>query len=434
MLPKIEIDSLSSTGEGVGSLDGMKVFVEGALPGETVQIKIHQRKKTYATANLIEILTHSCKRIQPVCSLFGSCGGCQLMHLNYSSQIEAKKERVAEALKRIGGLQACEVLPCLPSPVTLGYRNKIQLPIVWENGKKRIGLYRKNTHEIIPVNQCLIQCPQGNKILSFISEKLTNPSVYHILIRSAIFLDETHIIFVTTGQCSKELKLFAEELLEDNNTIKGVIENLNTRRGNVVLGPHFRLLAGRPFIYEKLLGKTFKISPAAFFQINPAQAENLYTKVLELADIQTHETVLDTYCGVGALAILASDHAHSVSGIECIPSAIADAKENAHLNGVECTFLCGRAEKLIRRFTKLDVVFLNPPRKGCDPSLIQTLMQTKPSKIIYVSCDPATLARDLALLHPSYTIDTIQPIDLFPQTMHVETVVRLSLRTQLTKS
>lgn len=311
--------------------------------------------------------------------------------------------------------------------MSLGYRNKIQLPLVWENGKKTIGLYRKQSHEIIPLNRCLIQCPPGDEIFSLVAEKLTIPTVRHVLIRNAVFNEEALVIFVSTGQFSKELKKLAEELRESNSIIKGVVENLNTRSNNVILGPTFRLLSGRPYIYEKLLGKIFKISPSAFFQVNPGQTERLYEHAITLAQIAPSEIILDAYCGVGTLAIFAASYAHHAYGIECVPHALADAIENARLNRLKnCTFICGKAEEMIQQFDPLDVVFLNPPRKGCEPAVLNTLLNKKPRKVIYISCDPATLARDLARLVPTYQIDTIQPFDMFPQTMHVETVVRLT--------
>ena len=339
-----------------------------------------------------------------------------------------KRRRVSDALERIGGFENPEVLPCVPSPDALGYRNKIQLPVVWENGKKRLGLYRKESHEIIPLKKCLIQCPQGEALLEYINEHLTITSVRYVLIRNAIFNDEALIIFVTNGQSTKELKSFAQELMERYPSIKGVVENVNTHSGNVILGSKFRPLAGRPYIYEKLLDKTFKISPSAFFQINPKQTERLYAKALELASIQSHQSVLDAYCGVGTLALFAADQAKQVYGIECIQHAIHDACENARINNlINCSFICGKAEEKILQLGTLDVVFLNPPRKGCAQELLDTLLIKKPKKILYISCDPATLARDLAKLAPSYSITTIQPFDMFPQTMHVETVVSLNL-------
>jgi 23S rRNA (uracil1939-C5)-methyltransferase len=423
----LQITSLSSTGEGIGSLGGMKIFVEGALPNETVAIKITRPKKTYAQGELLSILKPSSERRDPPCPLFGECGGCQIMHLDYAAQLELKKRRVIDALQRIGKFTDLEVLPCLPSPTFLGYRNKIQLPVRWENGQQTMGLYRKNSHEIIPLTRCVIQCPQGEEILQLIKNRLTLPSVRYVLIRNAVFQKEALVIFVTTGRFSEELKKLAEGLIETNPVIKGVVENIHTS-GNCILGPRFRTLAGRPFIYETLLNKTFKISASAFFQINPAQTEKLYEKALELSEIQPSEVVLDAYCGVGGLAILAADRAHHVYGIECVPSAIEDAITNARLNQIENgTFFCEKAETIIHQFDKLDVVFLNPPRKGCEPKLLRALLEKKPKRIIYISCDPATLARDCAQLRTHYEVTAVQPIDMFPQTMHVETIVRADL-------
>jgi 23S rRNA (uracil1939-C5)-methyltransferase len=422
----LKISSLSSAGEGIGSIDGMKIFVEGALPGEEVAVTLVEQKKSYAKAELNQILSPSLERTKPPCSAFGQCGGCQVMHLHYPSQLEFKRKRVFEALERIGGMYNPEVLPCLPSPFSLGYRNKIQIPVLWEKGKKILGLYRKNSHEIIPLDRCLIQCPQGEAIFHLIAEKLCLPTVRYVLIRNALFREEALVLFVTSGQFSKELKKLAEELMASHSLIKGVVENVNRRKGNTILGPTFRLLAGRPYIYETLLNRTFKISPSAFFQINPAQTERLYEKAIELAEIDSQENVLDAYCGVGALAIFAAAHTKKVHGIECVSQAIADAIENARLNNVGfCRFTCGKAEEKIQE-EEFDTLFLNPPRKGCDPKLIKSLLEKKPKKIVYISCDPATLARDLALLSNKYKPNAIQPMDMFPQTMHVETVVRLT--------
>ncbi len=425
----LKIHALSSNGEGIGSLDGLKVFVDGALPDETVTVRIREQKKNYAIADLVEVISPSQHRVEPPCPLFGSCGGCQLMHLDYSQQLIVKRQRVVDALTRLGHFHDLPVLPCLPSPHSLAYRNKIQLPLIWEKGKKTIGLYRKESHEIIPLNQCLIQCAEGEAILKLIRERLEVPSVRFTLIRNAVFNQEALLIFVTDGGFSKELQACAESLMAAHPTLKGVVENVNLRSDNVILGNHFRLLAGRAHIFEKLLGKTFKISPAAFFQVNPAQTERLYALAIDWAALSPEDIVLDAYCGVGALALFAADSAKEVYGTEMVPSAISDAIENQRLNHqTGCHFICGKAEELIHRFSRLDLVFLNPPRKGCDPSMIHSLLTKKPSKIIYISCDPATLARDLAGLSPTYQIEKVQPVDMFPQTMHVETVVKLVIR------
>ncbi len=425
--PIVHITSLSSTGEGVGTLDALKVFVEGALPGEAVSIEIIKRKKNYAKGRLLTILSPSPERTEPICPLFGECGGCQVMHLQYPAQLSLKRQRVVDALERIGGFEKPAVLPCLPSPTSLGYRNKIQLPVIWDNEKKTIGMYRKRSHEVIPLERCFIQCPHGEEILSLIIKRLNIPSVRYVLIRNAIFNDEALVLLVTDGRFPDRIQAFGKDLMEAHPLIKGVIETVNTRKDNVILGKTFHTLAGRPYLVEKLLDKQFKLSVSSFFQVNPAQTERLYEKALAFAAIESHETVLDAYCGVGTLALFAADRARHVFGVECVASAIENAIENARLNSQSnCTFTCGLVEKMIDRFDT-DIVFLNPPRKGCDLSLLNALLIKQPKKIIYISCDPATLARDLAILATSYSLNGIQPFDMFPQTMHVETVVNLTL-------
>ncbi|MCC5832436.1 MAG: 23S rRNA (uracil(1939)-C(5))-methyltransferase RlmD [Chlamydiales bacterium] len=424
----IHITSLSSTGEGIGALEGLKVFIEGALPGETVSVELTKRKKNYAKGRLLSILDASPERTEPICPLFGECGGCQVMHLQYPAQLALKRQRVLDALERIGGFKEPQVLSCLPSPTSIGYRNKIQLPVVWDQEKKTIGMFRKKSHEIIPIDRCFIQCSQGEEILTLISKRLTIPSVRYVLIRNAIFNDEALVVLVTDGRFPQEIQDFGKELLDAHPLIKGVVETVNTRRDNVILGKTFHTLAGRPYLIEQLLDKKFKLSAAAFFQVNPAQTEHLYEKALLLADIRSDETVLDAYCGVGTLALFAADHARHVFGVECVPSAIENAIENATLNEVSnCTFTCGFVEKMIESFDT-DVVFLNPPRKGCASSLLDALLNKRPKKIVYISCDPGTLARDLSHLAVSYQLSGIQPFDMFPQTMHVETVVKLELK------
>lgn len=421
----VTITALSSTGEGIGTLNGLKVFIDGALPGEEIDVEITEQKKNYAKGRLLSIIRSSPERTEPICPLFGECGGCQIMHLQYPAQLVLKRQRVKDSLKRIGGLENCEVFPCLPSPFSIGYRNKIQLPIIWDHEKKTIGMYRKKSHEIIPLKRCHIQCPQGEEILQLITKRLTIPSVRYVLVRNAVFNDEALVLLVTDGRFSDRLYSFARELTQIHPLIKGVVETVNTREDNVILGKAFRTLAGRPFLIERLLNKTFKLSPSAFFQVNPAQTELLYEKALAFAGIESHDIVLDAYCGVGTLALFAADKARHVFGVECVLPAIENAIENSALNGsTNCTFTCGLAEKMIDRYDPT-IVFLNPPRKGCDLLLIQALLKKMPKRIIYISCDPATLARDLALLSASYEIKAVQPFDMFPQTMHVETVVKL---------
>lgn len=426
----LKITSLGASGEGIGSTtEGLKVFVEGVLPDEEVEVFIHTQKKTYAIANLVNVITASSERISPSCPFFGHCGGCQLMHLSYPSQLEAKRKRVEEALKRIGGFKECTVPPCLPSPNPLHYRNKIQLPLVWDGNKKTIGLFRKNSHEIIPIDRCQIQDTFGDQVLSFLTPQLNFPSIRYLLIRTSFSSREALVIFVTDGTQSKQLKVFAQQIVRTYPSIIGVVENINRRIDNVILGEKFTLLAGRDYLEESLGEKRLRFSSASFFQVNPPQAKQLYQTAIAWANIQGHETVIDAYCGVGALALFAADKTPHIYGIECVPGAIEQAKKNAQLNQhVSCQFHLGQAEKILPKLPAADVVFLNPPRKGCDRTLLHYLGNKQPNKILYISCDPSTLARDLNLLSSfGYRLVKVQPFDMFPQTMHVETLVLMEL-------
>ncbi|MCH9608767.1 MAG: 23S rRNA (uracil-C(5))-methyltransferase RlmCD [Chlamydiales bacterium] len=409
---KITVHSLGSSGEGIGTLpDGLKVFIEGALPGEEVEISLIERKKNYGKGKLITLLSPSPSRQKPICPLFGRCGGCHIMHLNYKAQLAIKRQKVVDALERIGQIKHPPVAETLPSPMPLHYRNKIQLPVTHD----LIGLYQKRSHTIIDVPKCYIHCEPGEIIYKWCRKHLPRTGVRTLYIRSALFNEETVVIIVTDG--SNDLLPFAQQLMGKYPRVVGVVENINRSNTNVILGKRYHTLAGRPHFFEKICGKTFKITPPSFFQVNPWQAEVLFQKAIELASIQPEETVLDAYTGVGTLALFAADFAKEVIGIETVPSAIESACENAKLNRVtNCHFKVGEAKA-----ENVDITLLNPPRKGCDQSLLKEI---KSPKLIYISCDPATLARDLKKLD-HYRVESVQPIDLFPQTTHVETIVKL---------
>ncbi|MFN0064929.1 MAG: 23S rRNA (uracil(1939)-C(5))-methyltransferase RlmD [Chlamydiales bacterium] len=407
---KVSITDLGASGEGVGSLpDGKKIFVEGALPGELVEIEIVENKKSYCKGKLLSLLEKSPHRRHPPCPLFGDCGGCHLQHLSYEEQLCIKNRRVQEALRRLAHIDV-KVQPTIPSPIIYNYRNKIQLPLLWKNGEKTIGLFRKHSHEIIPLDNCYIHCEKGEEIFKWIKKNLITPIEY-LIIRNGVFTSETLVLFVGNN----DLDSFAKKIPH----VEGVVQ-VSPGKNNVILGRNFRTLHGRSYIYEELDKKRFKISAPAFFQVNSWQANNLFRTAITLADIQKNETVLDAYCGVGTLSLFAAEKAKKVIGVDVVPEAIEDARENAQMNKItNCEFRVGRAEQ---QQEKPDVLFLNPPRKGCETSLLE---RCSASKIVYISCDPATLARDLALLY-NYHIDLVQPLDMFPQTTHVETVVRLT--------
>jgi 23S rRNA (uracil1939-C5)-methyltransferase len=418
---RVQVTDLGSSGEGVASQDGYRLFIDGALPGEEVLYEIIQKKKTYAKAKAVEVVNSSKERVTPPCPYYGKCGGCQLQHLSYEGQLRYKRKKVADALIRIGKIDA-EVAPCIPSPDPFGYRNKIQLP---KQGD-RLGLYRKGTHDLIDIEACLLHSPVGEEVYHAIRPLLLKKDLRAVLIKSTRKTSEALVTLVSRKKnITKEI---ANTILASHPAIKGVVLCVNTQEGNALLGAHFEILAGLENITEELNGLKFSISSASFFQVNPAQAEALYSKALELAAISGEETVIDAYCGVGTLALTFAKHAKKVLGIECVPQAIEDAEENARKNSIKnAQFTVGRAEYELPK-CKADVLLLNPPRKGVDPRVIESIGISRPKKIVYISCDPATLARDSALLvELGYKPGIYTPFDMFPQTSHVETVTSYSL-------
>lgn len=430
----VTIRSLGSGGEGVGTYEGMVCFVEGALPGEQVKIRVTASKNNYFKADLLEVLIPSPYRVTPICPVFGRCGGCQLMHLSYPQQLELKKNQVEDALKRIGGFQDVIVASCIASPDPLYYRNKIQLPILYGSEGWIMGLYARGSHDIIPVEKCYIHCKVGEQVFvsaNAILREMTPPTkgeLRHLLIRTAIHEGEVLVVLITTGIEKKWIDQFSEKLMSQNSHVKGVVENINRRVDNVILGTDYKLVRGESTIEEVICGLRFRLSPHAFFQVNTPQVENLYNAAISMAGLTGSEIVVDAYCGVGTMALIAASSARSVIGIEYVEDAIRDARHNAQVNAItNARFEVGAAEELIKTIPKMDVVLLNPPRKGCDEKLLYTLLKKKPRTIVYVSCNPATLARDLKILSASYKIQDVQPFDMFPQTSHVETVVKLHL-------
>ena len=420
----LQIHGLGSGGEGVGYHEGYTVFVDGALPGEEVEVELTEGRKRYGFARLLSVVKSSPDRVKPPCKLFGKCGGCQIMHLSYPKQLEIKRQKIQDAFTRIGHLPPCEVLPCLPSPMPLAYRNKIQLPVQGA----RLGLYAKGSHDLVEVDTCKVHCDLGEGVYQIIKNLIRTahiPLLRHALIKSAVHTNEVLVVLITSEKPSPPLRLLAEQILAKAPQVKGVVHNLHAGKENVILGSAYHVLAGNGAIQERLCNLTFQISPASFFQVNPLQAENLYNKAVEMADVQPNDTVLDAYCGVGTLSLIFAKKAGKVIGVECVAEAIEDAKKNAAHNQISnASFVCANAENF--SMPHADIFLLNPPRKGCEPSFLEGVKRLKPKTIIYISCDPATLARDLALLS-GYTIVSAQPFDMFPQTAHVECIVKLTI-------
>ncbi|NEU05601.1 23S rRNA (uracil(1939)-C(5))-methyltransferase RlmD [Clostridium senegalense] len=440
----IKIENSGHQGEGVGKIDNFTVFVEGALKDETVKIKLIKINKNYGVGKLIEVLSSSESRTEPVCSTYKRCGGCNLQHSTYEAQLSFKTERVRDVIKRIGKLEDVKIHNTIGMENPYNYRNKVQLPVGKnKDGEVVVGFYAPRSHDIINMECCYIQDEVGDKVIKVVKEwikkfnietydeKTNSGIVRHIMIRKGFKTEEVMVVVVTNGNSIP----YSEELvsmLKDNiEGIDSIIQNINNKQTNVILGQKCKTLYGKDTITDFIGEFKFNISPLSFFQVNSIQTEVLYNKALEYADLQGDEIVFDAYCGTGTISLFLSQNAKKVYGVEIIPQAIQNAIKNAEENNVTNTeFIVGEAEneipKLIEKGIKADVVVVDPPRKGCEESLLHSIAKMSPKKIVYVSCDPATLARDLNILQQlGYKTLEIQPVDMFPQTAHVETVVKL---------
>jgi len=420
----LEIRSLGASGEGVGTLDGYTVFVEGALPGERVEVELVQSKKTYGVGRLVAVERPSERRVKPACPVYGECGGCQLMHLSYEGQLEAKRQRVVDALERIAGLKGIEVAPCLGADEPWGYRHKIQMPV---GEQLQLGLYARGSHRLVPVDRCLIHCNQGEELLGTIRGLLQSSglrayvessgkgTLRHLVVRTAT-TGEQLVILVTTGQQLEACRQLATQLMERAASVRGVVACINGRRDNRILTDQWEQLAGVGWLTERVAEMDFRISAGSFFQVFPAQAGRLVELVEAMAGPGGGRTALDGCCGVGLMALALARLGWSVQGVEVSQEAIGDARWNAQANSLHATFECQQLEAAIA-----DLVLLNPPRGGIEERVLEGIQA---ERIIYISCDPATLARDIKRLS-GYAVQRVQPVDLFPQTAHVETVAIL---------
>lgn len=441
---KLNILSLSSEGSGVAKTDeGITVFIPNSAVGDELSVRIVKVQKTYAFGRVEEILNPSPDRITPTCNVGTQCGGCVYCHISYEAELKAKEQRVKDAMTRIAKLDV-PVNPILSTNEVSRYRNKAMIPVgLDKDGKVAMGFYSKHSHRIVESEDCSLQ-PQcflkATEILkSFIESR--NIPVYneatgkglirHLYLRLAEKTDQLMITVVVNG---KELP-FADELVnsfkENLPNLKSIVLNSNTDDTNVVLGKHSRTLYGEDFITDILCGLKFKISPQSFYQVNRKGAELLYSKAADYANLKGDEVLLDLYCGTGTIGLSMAHKAKSLIGVEIVPKAIEDAKKNAKLNGIEnARFICGdaakAAETLRAEGLTPDVIIIDPPRKGCDKSLINTIADFNPMRVVYVSCDPATLARDLAVFAElGFETQEVTPVDMFPRTAHVESVTWL---------
>lgn len=440
---EFKIDGLGSSGEGVGRIDGFTVFVKRAIPGDIVKAKIVVLKKKYAIGDLLEIIQSSKDRVEPKCSLANNCGGCQIMHMDYNAQLEMKRKKVEDALTRIGKLDV-KVNSTLGMENPYEYRNKAQFPVGILDGKAILGFYKMGTHDIVDTEYCHIQDPINEKIVKTIKkyindfdievydEKNRRGLIRHIVTKVGFTTGEIMIVIITNGKELPHKKQLIEMLKDNIEGLKSVVQNVNTKNTNVIFGDKTVTLYGEDKIVDYIGDLKFNISAKSFFQVNPMQTKVLYEKALEYAGLTGDETVFDIYCGIGTISLFLAQKAKKVYGVEVVESAIKDAKKNAEINSIENTeFYVGKAEEVVPRLYKegksADVVVVDPPRKGCEESVLETIVNMDPKKIVYVSCNPATLGRDLAYLdEKGYKTVKVQPVDMFAHTAHVETVALLT--------
>ena len=433
---------LSSEGKGVVKNHNDVVFVDSLFPGEEADIEILYQRAGVYFGKIKKLYKLSKDRIQPRCKICTSCGGCQYQQLDYQAQLKYKTKRVKEALLRIANVKH-DVLPCIGMDNPYNYRNKIQVP--YKKDKKgviKFGFYKENTHDIMPIKECAIEDKRAASILwdiKILAEEMNIP-IYnedsgkgllrYVLIRTSYHYEELMVVLITTSMNFPGQRNFVNELVLKHPEITTIVENVNNRHTNVILGSQEKVLYGPGHIKDDILGLTFEISASSFFQVNPVQVEKLYASALNLIDFNKKEIVLDAYSGVGTIGLIAARNAKQVISVEINKSAHRNAIENAKRNNVlNIDFYCDDASVFISKYNgDIDVLIMDPPRSGSDEAFLSTVMRKRIKKIVYVSCDPETLARDIKYLSSLYEVDYVQPVDMFPMTAHVETVVELHLK------
>lgn len=441
----VEIEDIGHDGAGIGKVDGYPLFIKDAVIGDVVEVKVMKAKKNYGYAKLLKIITPSASRVEPLCPYAKQCGGCQIQMMSYEEQLRFKENKVRNNLKRIGGFEEIPMEPILGMKNPFYYRNKAQFPVGYDKeGNLITGFYAGRTHSIINNRRCYLGVSENELVLNQVldwmernhisayEEESGKGLIRHVLIRYGFTTKEVMVCLVVNGAGIPA----KEDLIEGLRTIPGMTSitiSSNTKQTNVIMGEKITLLWGQPYITDFIGNIQYQISPLSFYQVNPAQTKRLYETALEYAGLSGDETVWDLYCGIGTISLFLAQRAKQVYGVEIIPAAIEDAKRNARLNQIEnAQFFVGKAEEVLpEKYEKeqiyADVIVVDPPRKGCEESVLDTMVQMEPKRIVYVSCDSATLARDLKYLcERGYEMKKVKAIDQFPQTVHVETVVLMS--------
>lgn len=438
-----EIVDINHRGQGVAKVNGFIVFIDNVIMGDRVRLEVVEVKKKYAIGRLVELLEKSPNRVEPSCMYFWECGGCQIMHIDYQKQLDYKKHRVMSDINKVMVIGDIVIHNTIGMNDPYRYRNKGTFPVASHKGKTAIGAYRLTTHDIVDLETCIIQHPIAEIIVNTFRALMETLGiepydeirhiglVKHLIIRTNKN-DEAMLIIVTSKNKLPYKGEIVSKLLEEASQIKSIILNVNENQPNVILGDKYKKLYGESVLEDWIFDLEFSISPNSFFQVNPLQTEVLYNKAIEYAQIDSTMNVFDIYCGIGTISLAAAKKAKHVYGIEIVQEAIDDANENARKNKIEnVDFYCGKAEEV---FPKLhdqgidaDVVIVDPPRKGCEKSVLDTIIKMKPERVVYVSCNPSTLARDLkVLVDGGYKVIEVQPVDMFPHSVHVETVVLIT--------
>ncbi|HAS74048.1 MAG TPA: 23S rRNA (uracil(1939)-C(5))-methyltransferase RlmD [Clostridiales bacterium UBA8960] len=442
---EILIEDIGDDGEGIGRHEGMTVFVEGALPGDRVLCTIDKQKKNFAKAKVDQIIAFSKERVKAPCPVYSLCGGCQIQDLSYSAQLKLKENMVINTLKRVGHISDVVVSPIIGMKDAFRYRNKGTYPVQGTHEQPMIGFYKKHSHSVVDVKDCLLQDAKNEAIIATIRKYMKdfkvspfNPKrgdgvIKNIMIRKSDATGEFMVVIVTNGRKLAMTKTLVNLLTAAEPKIVSIIQNIHSGQSVKGLGDEMKLLYGKETIRDAIGGLWFDISSRSFYQVNAKQTEILYSKVLEFANLSGEENVVELYSGTGTISMFLAKKAKHVYGIEIVGDAIEDANKNAAVNQIEnVSFIMGNAEEEIEKLYseghEADVIVVDPPRAGCDSKVIETMLKLAPKRIVYVSCKPSTLARDLKMLCDAgdYVIENVQPIDVFGHTVHVETVVSLS--------
>lgn len=436
-----QVIDFTHEGHGVVKFDRFPIFVPNAIKDETIEFKVIKVKKQFAIGKLLTIKEKSQDRIEAPCEYYKECGGCQLQHLSYTAQLEMKKEQVVNLFQRKSHFEDTVINNTIGMENPWHYRNKSQIPVQKNRqGEIELGFYRQRSHTLVDINHCMIQDKKHDQIMNKLRTMLEqlNMNIYneqkhkgelrHIILRSGYYTEDTMIIFVTnTKQLSHKNKII-DYITNEFENVVSIKHNINQEKSNVIMGKTSYTIYGKDTIEDQLAEYQFKISDTSFYQINPQQTEKLYNKALEYAQLDGEQTVIDAYCGIGTIGTYMSQKAKHVYGVEIVEEAIKNAEENAKINHVEnATWEAGKAEDIILKWKKEgikpEVVMVDPPRKGCDQTFIETLIELSPKRIVYISCNPATQVRDVEILKEAgYNLKEIIPVDMFPHTTHVETV------------